>query len=857
MKKLLVVLLVVAMVFGLATSALAYTDTKALNQTQQDAIAKLTALDVVGGYPDGTFGPENSITRAEFAKIACNLAGVGGAADNLAGTPSRFSDVATGAWYTGWINLATSQGFVNGYPDGTFKPNNNITMQEVVTVLLRIAGYDDNLPGPWPFDYIAQASKLGVTDDVTFLATAKATRGDVAVMGSNILDQDVVFWNSDKARFEDINAPSKTSVLADSFGAVVDEDELLGDWDVDDFEDMVIKVGTFTLADSYYISGGFFVNDLEDMIGDVYKNSKGKVIYIDVTSSVKYSDDVNVNTAGTPPVTTVKVDGKAVKLAAAPTLPADNDYVAKVFYNSDNEVYLVTDISGATKTGLTVVDKYNDTAKRVEVLLGSTLNVKSKDVVVIKDGAFATLADLERGDVFYKNSNSNGVDEVIAVFAMEEGLLTKGTATKLTIDGKGLLWAAAEYTDDDFDSTASVTLGALDDAFGDTVKYVTFNGNPFKLAFLSFGATEDTTTRVYGIVTGAKGDIGGNVTSITLFNQEGKEVDYPIVKGDAARPVWGDGGIGYGSYIEAKVSEDGSIDTDNFVKKGNLADNDKPAASDYTALASSGSYVASSAGTAVSVLGSRLLIGGVYYTVTDNTIAFNVALSGGAYDEATLIKPADLKAASSIANAAVAAKVSDGNVVSLVFLSSDLTSSSSYGVLTGVQYRGGNWYVSLVGGEEYKAAADYSAIDNEYFIKYKIADGKLTHEVINIAGPSTTNSIFTFNHTAATVGGAATAAEAFSGNAYVLANGTYSAAAAPVAAAIDLVAKNGNTLTLGTDGGSTKNYIVNDNTVYYLINSDDEIVEADSSYAYSGLNVFAVTTDDPGDYIIEYLFIFE
>jgi len=196
MKKLLVVLLALAF---------AYSDTTDLGTASKDAIAKLSALDVVGGYPDGTYGPDKNITRAEFAKIAVNLAGLGSAADSLAGVSSRFSDVAAGSWYAGWVNLASSQGFVQGYPDGTFKPNANISMQEVVTVLLRIVGYDDNLVGPWPVDYIAKASALGVTDDVSFTATAKATRESVAVMSSNTLDQDVMYWDADKARFLTVN----------------------------------------------------------------------------------------------------------------------------------------------------------------------------------------------------------------------------------------------------------------------------------------------------------------------------------------------------------------------------------------------------------------------------------------------------------------------------------------------------------------------------------------------------------------------------------------------------------------------------------------------------------------------------
>ena len=68
MKKLLVMLLALVFVISMATAAYAYTDTDDLSTVQQDAIYRLTALGVFNGYPNGTFGAENLITRAEFAK---------------------------------------------------------------------------------------------------------------------------------------------------------------------------------------------------------------------------------------------------------------------------------------------------------------------------------------------------------------------------------------------------------------------------------------------------------------------------------------------------------------------------------------------------------------------------------------------------------------------------------------------------------------------------------------------------------------------------------------------------------------------------------------------------------------------
>src|SRR5690606_3547449 len=123
------------------------------------------------------------------------------AAEQPVNFPSQFSDVATGEWYTGWITMAASQGFVKGDPAGTFRPNDNITYAEVVTVLVRLLGYNDNLPGPWPTNYLAKAVELGITDGVTLNANAPAVRGDVFIMTDNTLDCRTVYWNADNLDF--------------------------------------------------------------------------------------------------------------------------------------------------------------------------------------------------------------------------------------------------------------------------------------------------------------------------------------------------------------------------------------------------------------------------------------------------------------------------------------------------------------------------------------------------------------------------------------------------------------------------------------------------------------------------------
>ena len=323
-KLLLVVLLSMVLVLAMATSAFAFTDTDDLSSVEQDAIYRLYALGILNGYPDGTFGADNQITRAEFAKIACVVAGFGDVSDILANTPSSFTDVAVGMWYTGYINVAASQGFIHGYPDGSFKPNDPITMAEVVTILMRIAGYNDNLPGPWPFDYVAEAGKKDVTDDVTFVSTAAATRAQVAVMVNNILDLELVDYDNDLSDF--VDDEDEGTVLESSFGAAVynnvvfwndcETPDAVDTWYYSDFDEREISIYFSKFDDWYYdedyhdwymvydeyevvmnedcyIAGGNTLLDLTGMEADIILNDDDEAIYINIISTVEYSDDVS------------------------------------------------------------------------------------------------------------------------------------------------------------------------------------------------------------------------------------------------------------------------------------------------------------------------------------------------------------------------------------------------------------------------------------------------------------------------------------------------------------------------------------------------------------------------------------
>ncbi len=99
-------------------------------------IARLEDSNIINGYDDGLFRPENPITRAEFATVCVRFFERRTAA--IKASDSSFSDIAGEHWAKDYIDKAAKQGFITGYPDGTFKPDNYITRAEAVTVVNRM-----------------------------------------------------------------------------------------------------------------------------------------------------------------------------------------------------------------------------------------------------------------------------------------------------------------------------------------------------------------------------------------------------------------------------------------------------------------------------------------------------------------------------------------------------------------------------------------------------------------------------------------------------------------------------------------------------------------------------------------------
>ena len=163
-------------------------------------VMSLNEANVIGGYPDGTFRPENQMTRAEFASILA-----GAFAQPTIRQPITFSDVPADHWAAGAVSMAYARGFLSGYPDGTFGLDKPITRLEVLLSLASGLGIEtsgntaeliktfaDNGQIPsWAADAIAAATDndliVNYPEAQRLNPGRNATRGEIAAIAYQAL----------------------------------------------------------------------------------------------------------------------------------------------------------------------------------------------------------------------------------------------------------------------------------------------------------------------------------------------------------------------------------------------------------------------------------------------------------------------------------------------------------------------------------------------------------------------------------------------------------------------------------------------------------------------------------------------
>lgn len=381
-------------------AAAASAPTDVVNTKYEAAVTQLMDKIGLAGYTDGTFRPENPINRAEVCTILVKAFKPSDA--DLAAAPDVFNDMTAAniSWAKGYVNYGASKKLVTGYGNGIFRPENNVTYNEVATMLVNALGYTDkDLSGTWPANYVAKATELGIYKDVDAAdkGDEPAVRGDVALMTAAVADQ--ILENSQKPTDTDTDKPDTSNPDTNKPNAAESD------------------------------------NDSE-----IFKNAGGAFGMINGVSSVTNKDGEVVDQIE------FLLNGTTYKLNASKSnIISDIVYDGSLHYIKFNGVKEIRDV---------YLDPAQSPAKYYEVLAGKDAWVKVKDrtksVVTYTQEDADKEVTIDSGAVFYK-----AVFDGDKIDGYEKGSLSdisKGAVIKayrLTDDDEGVANAVVYITQKD------------------------------------------------------------------------------------------------------------------------------------------------------------------------------------------------------------------------------------------------------------------------------------------------------------------------------------------------------------------------------------------------------------------------
>lgn len=163
-----------------------------LPENSKPAIAELTEMGIMNGDSDGNLYPEKAVTRAELAQLAYNTLPI--LKDEkyftVSATKSVYTDMPDTHWAGEAVRFLKKRNVINAYPDGSFRPDENITYTEAAAMLVKLLHYGEyaNQNGGYPNGYMDCADKLGLTKGITLNAEDIVPRETAALMIQRALD---------------------------------------------------------------------------------------------------------------------------------------------------------------------------------------------------------------------------------------------------------------------------------------------------------------------------------------------------------------------------------------------------------------------------------------------------------------------------------------------------------------------------------------------------------------------------------------------------------------------------------------------------------------------------------------------
>ncbi|MGO4692850.1 S-layer homology domain-containing protein [Paenibacillus sp. 2TAB26] len=425
-KKIAAFVLATALVLPLSVPAFAATPSDVVGKPVQSAVEELTALGIISGYEDGTFKPENSITRAELAKVVVIATGNESAAKLMNDVKPSFKDVKANAWYTGYINVASAKGFIQGF-NGNYRPSDSVKFEEVVAILVRALGYQDkHLSGSWPYNVILQADNLNIFDGLEIATGTKANRGIVAELTSNTLGATLVGYDADGNQLDVDTKGKKLAANANLVPLInklgTTEDKVLTGTSLTSKKEVSLNGANEVTADNFFVTGGKKLGELlGHSVSVLKKNGSNQILAITdaqaagniitttsdanpagtTVANAVYYNDGSVKNSAPGVVTYVNTDKQVSNYSLA------NDKEVVILLNSDDKVQALLVNNWDSNLVFEEVTAYKDYSRVTSKESGASYKVNSNTAISL-DGKTAALADLKANDVVNVIKNADG-----------------------------------------------------------------------------------------------------------------------------------------------------------------------------------------------------------------------------------------------------------------------------------------------------------------------------------------------------------------------------------------------------------------------------------------------------------------
>lgn len=605
-KKTLSLVLVFALVLSVFTYSASADFTDQDEITYEEAAVVLEALGVIDGYEDGSYQPDVVLSREEAAAIIARMK-LGDSADNLTAGSEPFSDVSADRWSAGYIAYCVSEGVVDGFEDGTFRPDDELTCYQFAKMLLVALGCDADSEGltgtSWATNTVSYAVNAGIFDDVSSYS-GSADRDTVAQMAYNTLLADLVEYPSGNIIIDS----GDTSIVINGSGASRIENTSSSDGNIDDdgyyqfaeryFSDLelvdvangdygrpvsynweldgdVIYSGTgsdelLETYDSYVTKGTLYSLIGSSVYSDITEDDYGwwddgssLYVYVDGEGGRVSADDVDyfIERSSSDYVGYSEDHGSDYTYDDYPSYYCGYGVQTEVYVTDDNDVYLIF-----INTYLAVAQEdYDEDDGTLEVTYYGYLNEPASDYdITLEDDEFDIDGYVE-GDYLLLTFDGGDVATVEAADVISGEVTGYTEGGSISVDGTRYYYASnfddGEFEDSDFAIDSEITLAL--DSYG----YV-----------LGHGDSTSSSNYLYVIDVARTGNLSSSGYEAAVFFSDGTydEIDLRYVNDDSVSSVNDvpDGWYSYtvnssGRYtLESADTDDVDVDYDVDVSSG-------------------------------------------------------------------------------------------------------------------------------------------------------------------------------------------------------------------------------------------------------------------------------------------------